>query len=140
MAACSHLLVSEIHPNRFEGEYGAHTRERNFLRAVGSVVGNRQRAVRGTLLSGTEGHLNLAALSDGQGRGAVVALPEWSRGADAAYRDVRGARVGERCGLRCARRFDQLSSEGEIGWCQRDTHRGHALTCQGDRLRTGKPF
>jgi hypothetical protein len=41
--------------------------------------------------------------------------------------------------LRCARRFDQLSSEGKIGWCQRHTHHGHALTCQGDRHRTGSP-
>ena len=114
-AVCPHLLVSEIHPNRFEGQYGAHTRQRNFLRAVGSVVGNRQRAVRLALLSRVEGYLNLAALSDGQGRGAVVGLAEWSRSADTVYRDVRGASVGEGCGLRCARRFDQLSSEGKIG-------------------------
>src|SRR5580692_3202638 len=140
MATCPHFLVSEIHPNRLEGQYGAYTRERNFLWAVGSVVGNRQRAIRWSLLSGAEGHFNLTVLSDGQSRGAVVALPERSRSADALDRDVRRACVGERCGLRCARRFDQLSGEGKTRWCQRHTHRAHALTCQGDRLRTGSSF
>lgn len=112
------------------------------LWAVGRVIRNGERSVRGTAGLRRERYRDGTVRACGETRGTVASLSERLSHSNAADSQARAARVRHSNRLRCARRSDKLRTKVEVSCAERNsrgrvtrTAKRYALRAADGRIR-----